>query len=132
MIGSSTRSRMVHRPRGAESCSLVCMTDLKVCVGCRRHVAIDERSCPFCGAAQSTAAPTSSLLGRASRAAVFAGAALATTACGGKKPKADNVQNHDNQAAQVDAGVETPPDKTNPDNNVPMPYGAPPARRRVV
>ena len=109
------------------------MTDLKVCAGCRRHVSIDERSCPFCGAAQSTAAPASSLLGRASRAAVFAGAALATTACGGKKPKTDNLQNQNNQAAQVDAGVETPPDNTNkPDNTVPMPYGAPPARRRVV
>ena len=110
------------------------MTDLKVCTGCRRHVASTESVCPFCSADQSVAAPTSGLLGRASRAAVFAGAALASTAaCGGKKPKADNVQNQ-NTAAQVDAGTtQQEPDKTHvPDNNVPMPYGAPPARRRVV
>jgi len=70
-----------------------------------------------------------------SRAAVFAGAALATSACGGKKPKTEPLDNQQTQTA--DAGVEqqttTPPDDTqraNPD--VPMPYGAPPARRRVV
>lgn len=72
-----------------------------------------------------------------SRAAVFAGAALATTACGGKKPKTEPVDNQQTQAA--DAGVEpdqqeqTGPgdaERANPD--IPMPYGAPPARRRVV
>jgi len=125
------RSRTVRRPRGAESCSLVGMTDLKVCAGCQRHVAITERVCPFCSAEQSVAAPTSSMLGRASRAAVFAGAALASTACGGKKPKADNVQNQ-NTAAQVDAGTTQQEPDRKPDNAVPMPYGAPPARRRVV
>ena len=62
---------------------------------------------------------------------MFAGAALASTACGGKKPKADNVNNQE-KAAQVDAGTPEP-DKQEPDrSNVPMPYGAPPARRRVV
>ena len=108
------------------------MTDLKVCAGCRRHVAIEERACPFCAAELVADSPRSGLLGRASRAAVFAGAALATTACGGKKPKAENVQNQDNQAQQADAGVEQPPPPPPRDNNVPMPYGAPPARRRVV
>lgn len=71
-------------------------------------------------------------LGRMSRAAVFAGAALASTACGGKKAKSDtNVQNH--ETATADAGVEQPPPPPPDDkNNVPMPYGAPPARKRIV
>lgn len=74
-----------------------------------------------------------------SRAAVFAGAALATTACGGKKPKAEQVDNQQQQMTD-DAGTadRTPPDNTNDPNdpnnpnNIPMPYGAPPARGRVV
>jgi hypothetical protein len=77
-----------------------------------------------------------SRFGRASRAAVFAGAALASTACGGKKPAAQTVDNHATET-QADAGVETPPDHGNANdpnnpNNIPMPYGAPPARRRTV
>ena len=125
------RNRTARHPRVAASCSLVRMTDLKVCAGCRRHVAIEERACPFCNAVLAAASPHSGLLGRASRAAVFAGAALASTACGGKKPKADNVQNQNDQA-QVDAGTPQPDNTQKPDNNVPMPYGAPPARRRIV
>jgi hypothetical protein len=76
-------------------------------------------------------------LGRMSRAAVFAGAALATTAaCGGKKPKAEQIDNQQ-QSASADAGMteQTPPDNTNDPNNpnnIPMPYGAPPARKRLV
>lgn len=108
------------------------MTDLRPCSGCRRHVAIGERVCPFCSAALAAAVPRDPLLGRMSRAAVFAGAALASTACGGKKAKSDTTT-VDQQTAQQDAGVEQPPppppdDKT----NIPMPYGAPPARRRIV
>ena len=107
------------------------MTDLRPCSGCRRHVAIDERVCPFCSTELSAASPKSPLLGRASRAAVFAGVALATSACGGKKAKSDTINN--NQTATSDAGVETPPPPPPDDkNNIPMPYGAPPARRRVV
>jgi hypothetical protein len=97
-------------------------------LGCRRHVATAERSCPFCHAELAVASPTSGLLGRASRAAVFAGAALASSACGGKKAKSDTQQ-----PVATDAGTtETPVDNTRPDNNVPMPYGAPPVRRRIV
>ncbi|HEX5061195.1 MAG TPA: hypothetical protein VFV99_17635 [Kofleriaceae bacterium] len=109
------------------------MAELRPCTECRRHVAIDERACPFCNAELTVAAPSSTRLGRVSRAAVFAGAALATTACGGKKPKTDtNVQDHE-QTASGDAGVEQPPPPPPDDkNNVPMPYGAPPARKRVV
>jgi hypothetical protein len=113
------------------------MTDLRPCSGCRRHVAIDERVCPFCSTELAAGSPRAPLLGRASRAAVFAGAALATTACGGKKAQPQNVDTQ--QTVQQDAGT-TAPDNTTPDTTtkepekapIPMPYGAPPARRRIV
>lgn len=112
------------------------MSELRPCEGCRRHVSITESSCPFCGTAREVEQPVGTRFGRASRAAVFAGAALASTACGGKKPAAQTVDNHATEA-QADAGVATPPDHSDPNdpnnpNNIPMPYGAPPARRRVV
>lgn len=115
------------------------MTDLRPCSGCRRHVSIAERVCPFCAAPLAAVSPRDPLIGRLSRAAVFAGAALASTACGGKKAKTENVNNteqHD-QALQTDAGPTFPPEGSGttkePDKApVPMPYGAPPARRRVV
>jgi hypothetical protein len=99
-------------------------------------VAIEETACPFCGAERTAGAPQDSRFARASRAAVFAGAMLATAACGGSKPKTteSNVQNTETTAT-VDAGPEQVPDeqRQGPDpNNIPMPYGAPPARRRVV
>ena len=105
------------------------MTDLRPCTGCRRHVAIDEAVCPFCSAELAPGSPHSPLLGRASRAAVFAGAALAATACGGKKAKTD-TNNMNQQTA--DAGVDQPPPPPPDRNNEPMPYGAPPARKRIV
>jgi hypothetical protein len=102
-------------------------------------VSIDETACPFCGADRTAGAPQDKRFGRASRAAVFAGAMLATTACGGNKPKARDQQIDNTESASADAGVvEQGPDpdqRTRPDpdpNNTPMPYGAPPARRRVV
>ena len=76
-----------------------------------------------------------------SRAAVFAGAALATTACGGKKAKTENVNNTEQHesALKTDAGPTFPEPPKGPDTTkepdkapVPMPYGAPPARRRTV
>lgn len=95
---------------------------------------ITERVCPFCSAALVTASPRDPRLGRMSRAAVFAGAALASTACGGKQAKTDTTTGDTQEAAQQDAGVEemTPPPPPHDPNNVPMPYGAPPARHRVV
>jgi len=74
-----------------------------------------------------------------SRAAMFAGAALASTACGGnKKPPAETVDNH-HETVTADAAVaepqpeeKTPPDPEPVPHNVKMPYGAPPMRRRVV
>jgi hypothetical protein len=108
------------------------MSELSPCGECRRHVAVTDSACPFCGTAREVGAPSVKRLGRMSRAAVFAGAALAT-ACGGKKPKTEPVENQQTQTA--DAGVEETrqPDDTQRSNpDVPMPYGAPPARRRVV
>lgn len=115
------------------------MSELRPCEGCRRHVSISESACPFCGTAREVAEPVATRFSRASRAAVFAGAALASTACGGKKAAPQTVDNHANEM-QADGGVPTPPDRTDPNdpndpnnpNNIPMPYGAPPARRRVV
>jgi hypothetical protein len=126
------------------------MVDLRPCSECRRHVGIEERACPFCGAALAAAAPKAALLGRASRAAVFAGAALASSACGGKQTKPDttNTQTASQDAGMTDQTWHTDPgdqtgtgDQTGPGDqtddtpdrsNIPMPYGAPPARRRVV
>ena len=109
------------------------MSELRPCVECRRHVAIHEAACPFCGAACELSSAAGSRLGRVSRAAVFAGAALAGTACGGNKPQQKAIDNTQTQAT-ADAGTtENAPPPPPPDNsNVPMPYGAPPARRRVV
>jgi len=113
------------------------MAELRPCAECRRHVSVDERECPFCSAALTAVVPTRVVLGRVSRAAVFASAALATTACG--PAKRSNVP-----APQQlpDAAVKLPdetkqtdqqPEKTEPEPSpAKMPYGAPPARRRVV
>jgi hypothetical protein len=117
------------------------MTDLRPCPACHRHVAISESACPFCTTTLAASEPHAVGLGRMSRAAVFATAALAGTACGGSKPKADHV---DHAPVQADAGTPAPADAPTPvtgptgsgpgagPNNIPMPYGAPPARRRVV
>ena len=98
-------------------------------------MAVTERVCPFCAAPFAAEAPRPSRLGRASRAAVFAGAAsaaIATGACGGKK-QPDTIGNDTNgTAATPDAGVEPPPPPPPDETNLPMPYGAPPARKRVV
>src|SRR4051812_19151940 len=50
--------------------------ELAPCPTCHRHASTLERSCPFCGAALIDATPVRrTLVGRASRAAVFASAA---------------------------------------------------------
>jgi hypothetical protein len=110
---------------------------LEPCAGCQRHVAITETACPFCGHSIAVQSPrSSSTLGRMSRAAVFAGAALATTACGKKAKQPDmktNTQQTDTLTATPDAGAEPDgPAVPHRENNTPMPYGAPPARRRYV
>ena len=161
------------------------MSELAPCPGCRRHVVVGERSCPFCAhALPPLRAQRVSLTGRVSRAAVFA----AVAACSKDKPKppppppahgSDDLEKMlDDQpraaehpdavasdaaiaidapaladagvdAAPPDAGVKKkkhrvqqqqhddgqlvapPPPPWDP-NNIPKPYGAPPARRRIV
>ncbi|MCX5746288.1 MAG: carboxypeptidase-like regulatory domain-containing protein [Proteobacteria bacterium] len=52
---------------------------LHPCATCRRHVNVDEATCPFCGAHVASVTPRPALLaGRLSRAAIFAGATLAS------------------------------------------------------
>ena len=111
------------------------MSELRPCTACNRHVAIDTSSCPFCAAALAPAAPRPRIRGRLSRAAVFASATLATAAaCGGGKAK----PNGNVTPPTADAGVQPAPDAPEvgplrePDHISPKPYGAPPARRRLV
>ena len=113
------------------------MSDLRPCPECRRHVRIDESACPFCAAALAAVAPPTLPVGRLTRAAVFtAGAALAVGAgCGSKQPSAqDPIDN--TVTTSVDAGAEPidaePVREAIPDHDIPMPYGAPPARERIV
>lgn len=157
------------------------MSELAPCPGCRRHVTIDERTCPFCERPlPALRGQHVALVGRVSRAAVFS-AALA--ACSGdKQPPApappppaqgsddleqllDNdgreVAQPDPPPAPIDAAVEPIADaaidagvpdagvvkkkkvRTHEDREVKQqldqmrihnakPYGAPPARRRIV
>ncbi|MCB9570480.1 MAG: hypothetical protein H6709_00165 [Kofleriaceae bacterium] len=119
------------------------MSDLAPCPACHRHVRVDEPACPFCGGETPAATPRPASRTRLSRAAVFAGAALAaggaatSAGCGGKaKPADDNTITIGNSAP--DAGVAEPPDaeptRVDPDydHQIPMPYGAPPVRQRLV
>ncbi len=96
-------------------------------------MAIHEAACPFCQVALAPSASPSLPLGRLSRAAVFAGAALlGTVGCGGNKPKTDPQNTGGSGAPIADAGVDAAPPVVTPDRQMPMPYGAPPARRRLV
>lgn len=47
---------------------------LEPCARCKRHVAVADTRCPFCGAAIVASPPRAPLVGRWSRAAIFAGA----------------------------------------------------------
>jgi hypothetical protein len=115
------------------------MTRLLPCPSCRRHVRSTETSCPFCAVALAFAEPPPlpSPVGRLTRAAVFAGAALASACGSSQKPADSKLEN----TPTADAGAEMAPQ---PDAEVPvvkpddyehvqpMPYGAPPARDRLV
>ena len=114
------------------------MTGLRPCSQCRRHVTVDERVCPFCETTLPATSPPQPLFGRLSRAAVFTGATLASAAaCGGKKKQEPTTT--DPPVAQTDAGVIEQTEQTQPapvqqpeSSPAKMPYGAPPARRRIV
>jgi hypothetical protein len=80
------------------------------CPGCSRHVKRGDVSCPFCGATASVEIrPTRVLAGRLSRAALFAagavGAAIATTACGGKESSAKTGRGGAAPDAMASAGA---------------------------
>jgi hypothetical protein len=115
------------------------MSDLEPCPGCRRHVRVDDASCPFCATALGATGEARVLSSpRLTRAAVFAGAALvsATAGCGGKGhgPETTVV---DNEATGVIVDAAPTPDAVPVvneqfDNSCCMPYGAPPRRERLV
>lgn len=123
---------------------------LAPCEGCRRHVAIGSTSCPFCAVPLGAGKPARDPIARLSRAAVFI--AATTTGCWTSKSEPKHVEQQQ-AAVQQDAGVvvdapvakQLPNDEMNEDRHYqnhpcvdtpqgPMcaPYGAPPARRRVV
>jgi len=70
------------------------MLDLHPCPSCHRHVVVDATACPFCAAALEPAEPPEVPIGAFSRAAVFAGLALASPACwtGGNQPATTSTQ----------------------------------------
>jgi hypothetical protein len=111
------------------------MMELRPCPACHRHVRLDEVACPFCAAGLPAASPPVLPRRRLTRAAIFvAGAALA--GCGGKgKPDTNQQQQIGNETDQTapppDAAPVADPIEY-PDHDVPKPYGAPPARQRIV
>ncbi|HEX5061199.1 MAG TPA: carboxypeptidase-like regulatory domain-containing protein [Kofleriaceae bacterium] len=97
---------------------------LRPCEGCRRHVAVDEARCPFCGHALAPVAM--GLLvprGRFSRAAVFAGATLAGACWTGSTTPRETPIEH----KQVESKPSVPPPGTirgvvhNADGGAPLP-----------
>ena len=126
------------------------MTDLQPCSECHRHVRSSDATCPFCSTAITPAAPPRLPVGRITRAAVFAGAlAASATACG-----SGQTQPADPPPATSDAQISNIAPDTTADAGVPVaepllaadaaplpdydyplpnkPYGAPPARTRLV
>jgi hypothetical protein len=84
---------------------------LRGCSHCRRHVDVGEIKCPFCDvtlAGSSTSRPVAAA-GRLGRAAVFAGATIAGTACwtDAKTPTTTPIEHK-----QVDGTPATPPPGT--------------------
>jgi hypothetical protein len=83
------------------------------CPGCSRHVKRGDAVCPFCGATASLeSGPTRVLAGRLSRAALFAagavGAAVATTACGGKESTAPDSMASAGSSSGASSGSGSP------------------------
>lgn len=136
--------------------------NLRPCSGCNRHVALGETACPFCGVTLEATSPARDPLTRLSRAAIFVAGAAAATACWTSKSEPQHASattsTVSTTAAASDAGVAsdtavTPDASTvtqhpiieephyqnhpcvSPGPGQPpvcAPYGAPPARRRIV
>jgi hypothetical protein len=114
------------------------MRSLRPCPSCRRHIRVEESACPFCATPVAlSAAPVATPRGRLTRAAVFAaGAAIARTGCGSSKtetggspPPPPAQVDAEPIAAEPDAAPAVAPPAH---HNIPKPYGAPPARKRLV
>ena len=130
---------------------------LRPCTACNRHVAIEATSCPFCSAMLVAGAPVIDPP-RLSRAAVFAvgaaAAVLGSASLGGCWTNKTAPSHAHAQAAPPDAAAPAPdavveqqqiqvddgqdirqqnhPCFDGPQGPVCAPYGAPPARRRIV
>ena len=109
------------------------MKQLAPCKECRRHVDVRSVACPFCLAPSEPSEPREFSFRRISRAGVFAGAALVAGACGGKKGGDTTPPPPPTADAGVDAAPvgQDPPPPFDP-RDMPTPYGAPPARKRIV
>lgn len=124
------------------------MEALTPCTRCSRHVRSSEPDCPFCGAplaarpAPATSAPR---VGRLTRAAIFAGAAIIAPACGGASaPETqDTVSPPPDETAEEDAAQRAARDeeqrrierevRADDDDHIQArPYGAPPRRDDFV
>jgi hypothetical protein len=83
---------------------------LRLCARCRRHVDVSEVECPFCDVTLAASSPSRPLVtaGRLGRAAVFAGATLASTACWTDAKTPTTPIDH----KQSDAKPTTPPPGT--------------------
>jgi hypothetical protein len=125
------------------------MNRLQPCPECKRHVRASASECPFCAEPISPAPARPLPNGRLTRAAIFASAlATSAAACGSGQAK-----NTDPQPVTSDAGIANTADDGTADASVdpnideqydprwdrdydpnaePMPYGAPPARKRLV
>jgi hypothetical protein len=135
------------------------MTELHPCPACQRHVR--GTTCPFCGATAAQRTPVDLGVGRVSRAVVFASATLAASACahhakpvdeqgearhgGGDCVGPDEAKIKELEAQKAEIQKQQPPEPgadqalRNIDEELEharqpncAPYGAPPARRRVV
>ena len=104
------------------------MSELGCCPGCRRHVRVTDARCPFCKADVSAIAPQRATPSRLTRAAIFSAAALAS-GCEKEPPKPKTPVAAAPKDAAIDAAPVPPPDQVR--HNA-KPYGAPPARRRIV
>jgi hypothetical protein len=66
---------------------------LEPCAHCKRHVAVDATKCPFCAAPIVASPPRTALVGRWSRAAIFAGATTLTACYTSSTGTTQQVQN---------------------------------------
>lgn len=128
------------------------MMELDPCIACRRHIAVTETACPFCGVLLPARTAQAFAPNRLSRAAVFvAGIALAgAVGCGGSKKDVKTqpttsdagISNDADPAANEEAHRRALDEQERHQHHggggcsgqppVCMPYGAPPARRRLV